>query len=48
MKLTAKAKVNLRLKCVGKYDNGYHELEMINRKINLCDTLIYQLVIIMN
>ena len=37
MKLTAKAKVNLRLKCVGKYENGYHELEMINRKINLCD-----------
>ena len=37
MRLTAKAKVNLRLKCVGKYPNGYHELEMINKKINLCD-----------
>lgn len=37
MKLTAYAKINLRLKCISKYENGYHELEMINKKISLCD-----------
>ena len=40
MILTAKAKINLRLKCLGKRNDGFHELEMINMKINLRDYII--------
>lgn len=37
MKLCSPAKLNLRLKCVGKLDNGYHELEMLNIRYPLND-----------
>ena len=37
MKLISSAKINLRLKCVGKYSNGYHELEMINMRYPIYD-----------
>lgn len=39
MILYAYAKVNLILKVVGKLDNGYHQLQMINSKINLYDKI---------
>ena len=42
MKTKAYAKINLGLKVVSKYDDGYHELEMIMTKINLFDTLIFK------
>lgn len=37
--IKAYAKVNLKLKIVGKLDNGYHELDMINVKISLHDSI---------
>jgi 4-diphosphocytidyl-2-C-methyl-D-erythritol kinase len=37
MKLCSPAKLNLRLKCVGKMENGYHELEMLNIRYPLND-----------
>ncbi len=39
MKCRAYAKVNLILKVVGKYDNGYHQLQMLNAKIDLYDEI---------
>ncbi len=35
----ANAKINLRLKIVGKKNSGYHELQMLNAKIDLYDIL---------
>lgn len=37
--IKAYAKVNLRLKVVGKRPNGYHDLEMINISVDLSDSL---------
>ncbi len=37
MKLCSPAKLNLRLKVVGKLENGYHELEMLNIRYPLND-----------
>jgi 16S rRNA (adenine1518-N6/adenine1519-N6)-dimethyltransferase len=39
MKLKAYAKVNLILNVLGKFDNGYHNLEMLNKKIDLYDEI---------
>lgn len=39
MKLKAYAKVNLLLKVVGTLDNGYHDLQMVNVKINIADQI---------
>lgn len=39
MKIKAFAKVNLILKVIGKLDNGYHNLQMLNGKINLYDEI---------
>lgn len=39
MKIKAYAKVNLSLNVVGKRDDGFHELEMLNSKVSLCDFL---------
>lgn len=39
MKLKAYAKINLRLKVLNKRENGYHDLEMINARINLFDEI---------
>lgn len=33
MKVKAYAKINLALDVIGKREDGYHELEMINSKI---------------
>lgn len=35
--IKAYAKVNLRLEVVGRLDNGYHDLCMINTMVDLCD-----------
>jgi len=40
LKIQARGKINLALDIVGKYDNGYHAVDMIMQKINLHDTLI--------
>lgn len=40
MKIKAYAKINLRLKVLGITENAYHELQMINCKVNLYDTII--------
>ena len=37
--IKAYAKVNLKLKIVGKLENGYHKLDMINVKISLHDSI---------
>ena len=37
--IKAYAKVNLKLKIKGKLANGYHELDMINAKISLYDSI---------
>lgn len=42
MEIKAYAKVNLILKVVGKYDNGYHELQMLNTEINIYDEIIIE------
>lgn len=39
MKIKAFAKVNLLLKIVGKKENGYHELQMLNTKIDIYDEI---------
>ena len=39
MRTKAYAKVNLRLKVLGKNDNSYHLLQMVNTKIGLYDIL---------
>lgn len=39
MKLKAYAKVNLILKVLGKLDNGYHNLQMLNTKIDIFDEI---------
>ncbi len=39
IKLKVHAKVNLALDIVGKYADGYHELDMIMASVNLFDTL---------
>lgn len=39
MKIKAKAKVNLILKVVNKRNDGYHNLQMLNTRINLYDTI---------
>jgi 4-diphosphocytidyl-2-C-methyl-D-erythritol kinase len=40
LEIQAHGKINLALDIVGKYDNGYHAVDMIMQKINLHDTLI--------
>lgn len=40
LEMQARGKINLALDIVGKYDNGYHAVDMIMQKINLHDTLI--------
>lgn len=40
LEIQARGKINLALDIVGKYDNGYHAVDMIMQKINLHDTLI--------
>lgn len=37
----APAKVNLSLDVVGKRDDGYHEMRMVNHSIALADTLVF-------
>ena len=39
LEIQAHGKINLALDVVGKYDNGYHAVDMIMQKINLHDTL---------
>ncbi len=39
MRIKAYAKVNLRLKVLGKWPNSYHLLQMVNTKIGLYDVL---------
>ena len=38
----APAKINLSLLIAGKRSNGFHEIETIMAKINLCDKLLFQ------
>ncbi len=38
--LTSPAKINLYLKVLGKRKDGYHNIETVMQKIDLCDTLI--------
>ncbi|OQX53857.1 MAG: 4-(cytidine 5'-diphospho)-2-C-methyl-D-erythritol kinase [Candidatus Omnitrophica bacterium 4484_213] len=38
--LTSPAKINLYLKVLGKRKDGYHNIETVMQKINLCDTLV--------
>lgn len=40
LSIKARGKINLVLDIVGKFDNGYHAVDMIMQKINLHDTLI--------
>jgi 4-diphosphocytidyl-2-C-methyl-D-erythritol kinase len=40
LEIKARGKINLALDIVGKYDNGYHAVDMIMQKINLHDTLL--------
>lgn len=40
LKIIARGKINLSLDIVGKYDNGYHAVDMVMQKINLHDTLL--------
>ena len=40
--IKAYAKINLFLNVVGLKDNGYHDLEMVNAKIDLADTLYFE------
>ena len=37
MKVKCRAKVNLMLKVIEKLNNGYHNLQMLNMRIDLCD-----------
>ena len=38
-KVKSYAKVNLLLKVIEKKENVYHELQMVNNKVNLCDEI---------
>lgn len=38
-KVKSFGKINLMLKVINKKDNGYHELQMINKRINLYDDI---------
>lgn len=40
--MKAYAKINLFLNVVGKRSDGYHDLEMVNAKIDLADTISFQ------
>lgn len=42
MILYARAKVNLMLRVTGRLENGWHELEMINGRVSLCDTIFIE------
>lgn len=39
MKIKAPAKINVYLKVLGRRDNGYHDLVMLNQKLSICDEL---------
>ena len=39
MKYLANAKINIRLNVLGKNENDYHNLSMINAKISLADEI---------
>ncbi|MGM0380022.1 MAG: 4-(cytidine 5'-diphospho)-2-C-methyl-D-erythritol kinase [Bacillota bacterium] len=41
LKLKSRAKINLGLDVVGKYENGYHKVDMVMQEIELYDTLIF-------
>lgn len=40
VRVRANAKINLTLDILGKYDNGYHEVEMVMQSIDLFDTIV--------
>ena len=40
IKLLAHAKLNLSLDVIGKFENGYHDLQMIMQTISLCDEVL--------
>jgi len=40
--VTAQAKVNLSLDVLGKREDGYHEIQMVNHSISLHDTLTFE------
>jgi 4-diphosphocytidyl-2-C-methyl-D-erythritol kinase len=42
IKLLAHAKINLSLDVIGKFENGYHDLQMIMQTISLCDEVIIE------
>ncbi len=42
LKYRAYAKVNLTLDILGRYDNGYHRLDMLMQSISLHDTLYFE------
>lgn len=35
----ARAKINITLDVIGKFDNGYHDMEMIMHQLTLCDDI---------
>ena len=39
MKYLAYAKINIRLNVLGKKENNYHDLYMLNAKTTLCDEI---------
>lgn len=40
--IKANAKINLYLRVVGRRDDGYHELEMVNVSVSLCDMISWE------
>lgn len=40
MRLNAYAKINWTLDILSRYENGYHEMDMIMQSISLCDSII--------
>ena len=40
IRLRAYAKINLTLDVIGKYPNGYHQVEMIMQQIHLFDDVL--------
>ena len=42
LKYRAYAKVNLTLDILGRYDNGYHRLDMLMQSVSLHDTLYFE------
>ncbi|MBN8548895.1 MAG: 4-(cytidine 5'-diphospho)-2-C-methyl-D-erythritol kinase [Deltaproteobacteria bacterium] len=38
--VSPRAKLNLRLKIIGRRQNGFHELSMLNAEISLCDDIL--------